>query len=132
MTNSNTAVAVLIPHTTTKAVRCDRQKRGLNMRSLSLMIKGRRSDGHVVDCSNAGDRLNRWGPHGVFWQSLCGTLFGSAFFMVPGFGPVLVAGPLVSVVVTAMEGAALLSGISSLGGILVSFGAEALLRVLNR
>ena len=49
-------------------------------------------------------------------------LFGSAFFFVPGVGPLLVAGPLVAWIVGALEGAAIMGGMSALGAALVSIG----------
>ena len=49
-------------------------------------------------------------------------LFGSAFFLVPGVGPLLVAGPLVAWIVGALEGAAVVGGFSALGAALVSIG----------
>ena len=57
-------------------------------------------------------------PQPVFW----GFLFGSAFFIIPGVGPRLVAGLLVSWIVGALEGAALTGGLSALGAGLYSIG----------
>jgi hypothetical protein len=50
------------------------------------------------------------------------VLFGSAFFFVPGIGPLVVAGPLVAWIVGALEGAALVGGVSVLGAGLYSLG----------
>jgi len=49
-------------------------------------------------------------------------LFGSAFFAIPGIGPLLVAGPLVAWIVGALEGAAVVGGLSALGAGLLSIG----------
>jgi len=49
-------------------------------------------------------------------------LFGSAFFFIPGIGPLLVAGPLVTWILGALEGAVVMGGISALGAALVSIG----------
>jgi len=49
-------------------------------------------------------------------------LFGSAFFAIPGIGPLLVAGPLVAWIVGGLEGAAVVGGLSALGAGLVSMG----------
>ena len=49
-------------------------------------------------------------------------LFGSAFFLVPGVGPLLVAGPLVGWIVGALEGAVVVGGLSALGAGLYSVG----------
>ena len=63
-----------------------------------------------------------WGTYGAFWGGLWGVLFGSAFFLVPGIGPLVVADPFVSGIVGALEGAALVGGLSALGAALYSVG----------
>ena len=42
--------------------------------------------------------------------------------MIPGFGPILVAGPLVAWLVGALEGAVVVGGLSALGAGLYSIG----------
>jgi hypothetical protein len=49
-------------------------------------------------------------------------LFGSAFFLIPGFGPLLVAGPLVAWIVGGLESAVVVGGLSAIGGGLCSIG----------
>ena len=49
-------------------------------------------------------------------------LFGSAFFFVPGVGPLLFAGPIVSYIVGALEGAVVVGGLSALGAGLYGMG----------
>jgi len=49
-------------------------------------------------------------------------LFGAAFFFVPGIGPIAVAGPLVSWIVGALEGAVVVGGVSAVGAGLFSIG----------
>ena len=49
-------------------------------------------------------------------------LFGSAFFFVPGIGPIAVAGPVVSSIVGALEGAAVVGGVTAIGAGLFSIG----------
>jgi hypothetical protein len=63
-----------------------------------------------------------WGKMGAFWGGFWGLLFGSAFFMIPGLGPILAAGPVVAWIVGALEGAALVGGVSALGAGLYSMG----------
>ena len=63
-----------------------------------------------------------WGKLGAFWGGLWGLLFGSAFFWIPGLGPLLVAGPLVSWIVGALEGAVVVGGLSAIGAGLDSVG----------
>jgi hypothetical protein len=92
------------------------------MKKLSIVGKDYHTEEHVVGYYNAGDRMKRWGKSGAFWGGLWGILFGSAFFAVPGIGPVLVAGPLVSWIIGAIEGAVVVGGLSAVGAGLYSIG----------
>ena len=49
-------------------------------------------------------------------------MFGSAFFVISGLGPILAAGPVVAWIVAALEGAAVVGGVSALGAGLYSMG----------
>ena len=49
-------------------------------------------------------------------------LFGSAMFLVPGVGHLMVFGPLVSWIIGALENAAVVGGFSALGAGLFSIG----------
>jgi hypothetical protein len=53
---------------------------------------------------------------------LWGLLFDSALFTIPGIGPVLLAGPLVSWILAVLEGAVVFRGVSALGAGLISIG----------
>ena len=70
--------------------------------------------------------MTYWGKQGAFWGGFWGgmwaLLFGSAFFWVPGIGPLLVAGPLVMWIVGALEGAVVTGGLTALGAGLYSIG----------
>ena len=65
------------------------QRAGINMRSVSIVAKDYHTDEQVVGYYNVGDRMKRWGTFGAFWGGFWGLLFGSAFFAIPGVGPLL-------------------------------------------
>ena len=71
---------------------------------------------------NTGDRMKHWGKLGAFWGGLWGMLFGAAFFVIPGLGPILAAGPVVAWIVGALEGAVVVGGLSAVGAGLYSIG----------
>jgi uncharacterized membrane protein len=98
------------------------QKAGFEMKKLSIVGKDYHSDEHVVGYYNTGDRVKYWGKLGAFWGGLWGFLFGSAFFFIPGIGPIVVAGPLVSWIIGALEGAAVVGGLSAVGAALYGIG----------
>jgi hypothetical protein len=66
--------------------------------------------------------MKYWGKTGAFWGGFWGLLFGSAFFAIPGIGPVLAAGPVVAWIVAALEGAVLVGGVSAIGAGLYGIG----------
>jgi hypothetical protein len=57
-----------------------------------------------------------------FWGATWGLLFGAGFFLIPGLGPVLVAGPFLGAIVGALESAVMVGGLSALVAGLVSLG----------
>ena len=122
MSEKNSIVAIFASHNGAEDAVRELQKSGFDMKKLSIVGKDYHSDEHVVGYYNTGDRMMYWGKFGAFWGGLWGMLFGSAFFFIPGIGPLLVAGPLVTWIVGALEGAVVMGGISALGAALVSIG----------
>jgi uncharacterized membrane protein len=122
MSKQNSTVAIFRDHTGAEHAVKELQKAGFDIKKLSLVGKDYHSDEHVVGYYNTGDRMRYWGKFGAFWGGLWGLLFGSALFFVPGIGPIVVGGPIVSWIVGALEGAAVVGGISALGAALYGIG----------
>ena len=122
MSEQNAVVAVYGTHTEAEEAVKELQRAGIDMRTLSIVGKDSHTDEHVVGYYNTGDRMKYWGKTGAFWGGFWGLLFGSAFFAIPGIGPVLVAGPLVAWIVGALEGAAVVGGLSAIGAGLYGMG----------
>jgi len=122
MSELNAVVAVYASHVGAEEAVKQLQRAGIDMRTLSIVGRDSHTDEHVVGYYNAGDRMKYWGKTGAFWGGFWGMLFGSAFFAIPGVGPVLVAGPLVAWIVGALEGAAVFGGLSAIGAGLYSMG----------
>jgi uncharacterized membrane protein len=95
---------------------------GFDMKKLSIVAKNPHVEEQVTGFYTTGDRVKHWGGVGAFWGGFWGLLVGSAFFAVPGLGPILVAGPLVAAIVGAMEGAVVAGGASAIGAGLFSIG----------
>jgi hypothetical protein len=92
------------------------------MKKLSIVGKDYHPEEHVVGYYNVGDRMKVWGKLGAFWGGFWGLLFGSALFFIPGIGPLIVFGPLVTWIVGALEGAVVIGGLSALAAALYSIG----------
>ena len=122
MTKDNSIVAIYPSHTAAEAAVKELQQSGFDMKKLSIVGRDYHTDEHVVGYYNTGDRMKAWGKTGAFWGGLWGMLFGSALFWIPGLGPLLVAGPLVSWIVGALEGAIVVGGLSALGAGLYGLG----------
>src|SRR3954454_20490498 len=114
MTEKDLVVAVYTRHENAEEAVQELQRAGFDMKQLSIIGKDYHTEEHVVGYYNSGDRMLSWGKNGTFWGALWGMLFGSAFFMIPGLGPILVAGPLVGLIVASVEGAAVMGGIGVL------------------
>ncbi len=122
MTGTNAVIAVYENHSGAEAAVKELQKSGFEMKKLSVVGKDYHTEEQVVGYYNAGDRMKYWGKLGAFWGGFWGLLFGSAFFWVPGIGPLLVGGPLVAWIVAGLENAAIVGGLSALGAGLYSLG----------
>jgi hypothetical protein len=121
-TTHNSVVAIFKSHIEAEAAVRELQEAGFDMKKLSIVGRDYHTDEQVVGYYNAGDRMKYWGKLGAFWGGFWGLLFGSAFFMVPGIGPLVMAGPIVGWLVGALEGAVVVGGLSALGAGLYSMG----------
>jgi len=122
MFETNSVVAIYQTHSEAEEAVKELQRSGFDMKQMSIVGKDYHTDEHVVGYYNTGDRMKYWGKQGAFWGGLWGMLFGAAFFVIPGLGPILVAGPLVAWIIGALEGAIVVGGLSALGAGLYSIG----------
>src|ERR1700689_1010814 len=122
MSTQNSVVALYSTHTEANEAVKELQRDGIDMQTLSIVGRVHHTDEHAVGYYNAGDRMKYWGKAGAFWGGFWALLFGSAFFMIPGLGPILAAGPVVGWIVGALESAAVVGGVSALGAGLFSLG----------
>ena len=122
ITTNNTIVAIYGAHADAEAAIKELQWSGFDMKEVSIAACDYHGDEHAVGYYSAGNRMKYWGGTGALWGSIWGMLIGSAFFFIPGIGPLLVAGPLVCSILGALDGALLTGGRSVLGGGLYSLG----------
>jgi hypothetical protein len=122
MEDKNSVVAIYKTHADAERAVKELQRSGYDMKKLSIVGRDRHTEEHVVGYYDTGDRMKYWGSLGAFWGGLWGMLFGAAFFWVPGIGPLVIGGPLVSWIVGALEGAVVVGGLSALGAGLYSIG----------
>ena len=95
---------------------------GFAMRNISVVGKGYHSEEKVVGFYNTGQRVRFWGKRGAFWGGLWGLFFGGLFMTIPVVGHVIVLGYLAAMAISAIEGAAVVGGLSALGAAFYSIG----------
>ncbi len=122
MTTTNATVWVFETHTEAEASIKELQSHHFDMKKLSIVGKDYHTEEHVVGFYNVGERMKVWGRFGAFWGGFWGLLFGSAMFVIPGVGPLVVFGPMVGWIVGALEGAVVVGGMSALGAALYGLG----------
>ncbi len=97
-------------------------KAGFDLKQLSLLGKGYHSEEKPIGFYTVGDRIKVWGGSGAFWGGIWGLLLAPAVFVLPGLGLVGMAGPLVATLVSVLEGAVIVGGLSALGAALSKIG----------
>ncbi|MFK0572660.1 general stress protein [Endozoicomonas sp.] len=122
MKTPNTCAAIYQTHHAADDAVKRLQKAGFEITKISVIGNDYHTEEHVVGYYNTDDRMKAWGKIGAFWGGLWGILVGAAFFVIPGVGPMVIAGPLVSAIVGGLEGAAIVGGMSALGAGMASMG----------
>jgi hypothetical protein len=120
--HTNAAVSICNSHQEAEAAIQTLKKFGFDVKKLSLIGKGYHSEEHPVGFYSTGDKIRAWGSTGAFWGSMWGILMAPAVFLLPPLGMVAMAGPVVSVVISALEGAVLVGGLSAVGAALSELG----------
>jgi hypothetical protein len=118
----NTVIAVFADHNAAETAVKKLSSAGFEMKNLSVVGKGYHTDEKVVGFYNMGNRIKLWGSRGAFWGGLWGLFLGGMFLTIPVVGHVVVLGYLAATAISAIEGAAVVGGMSALGAALYSLG----------
>jgi hypothetical protein len=97
---------------------------GIEANKISLIGKGYHSEEQPTGFYTTRDKIIAWGGNGAFWGSLWGILMAPAVFLLPPLGVVALAGPIVSVLVSALEGAVVVGGLSAIGAAMSRIGVD--------
>jgi hypothetical protein len=95
---------------------------GIAIKDLSVVGKGYHTDEKAVGFFNAGDRIKFWGLRGAFWGGMWGLFFGGLFLSIPIVGHVVVLGYLAATVLSGVESAVMVGGLSALGAAIYGLG----------
>jgi hypothetical protein len=118
----NSVAAIFGQHSAAEQAIKELKRANFNIEKLSIIGRDFHTEDSVVGFYNTGDRMKYWGKLGAFWGGIWGLLVGSAVLFVPGVGPIIVAGSVVTWIAAALEGALVVGGLSALGAGLYSLG----------
>ncbi len=122
MNSQDSVIAVYDSHTEAEQAVGKLSAASFDIKKISIVGKDYHTEEKVVGYYSTGDRMKSWGGRGAFWGGIWGLLFGAGFFLIPGIGPVLVAGPILAALIGALESAVVVGGLSALTAGLVSLG----------
>jgi len=102
---------------------------GFGREKSSIVNKDCQTEEYTSSYYNTDEHMLDWGNHEAFWGGLWGMLFGlalfvvgSALFVLPGIGPLLVFGPPASWIVGILGGAIVVGGLGTLAAALLDTG----------
>ena len=122
MNKLDVVIAVFADHLTANAAVGKLINNGFEMKNFSVIGKGYHTEEKIVGFYNIGERMKFWGKYGAFWGGLWGLFFGGIFLTVPAVGSVVVLGHLATIVISTIEGAVMMGGLTALGAALFSIG----------
>jgi hypothetical protein len=93
---------------------------GFPLRRLSIVGKGYHTEERPTGFYRTRDRVKTSSGLGLFWGSIWGLFFGTAFFWVPGVGPAEDAWPILHLLLAAALGALAVGLAGALGAALFS------------
>ena len=121
--NEETSVVGIYPdHNAAEHAIAKLQGAVFDVTKLSIVGKDYHTEERIVGYYTTGERMKYWGLRGAFWGGIWGVLLGAGFFLIPGVGSVLVAGPVLGALLTGFESAALMGGLSALAIGLIHLG----------
>ncbi|MHB8893112.1 MAG: general stress protein [Candidatus Limnocylindrales bacterium] len=97
---------------------------GFAIGNVSIVARDLTSEREIRGFISTGDVAKRGAGVGGWMGGIFGLLVGAALIWVPGFGPLLVAGPLAAIILGGMEGAAVGAAGGGLLGALVGLGVS--------
>ena len=88
-------------------------KEGIAKRAISVIGRGHEEMIEDFELEKENSDIAFWGTQGAFWGAILGALLGGVFFVVPGFGPIVAAGPITAALAGMVGGA--MTGGAALG-----------------
>jgi hypothetical protein len=115
---------VAVYHDQAAAERALRQlhEAGFATSDLSIVGKDFQMSEQPIGFVSARDYASAGAATGAWFGGLLGLCVGAAFLVLPGLGPVVIAGPLATPILAGFEGALAGTALGSLAGALIGWG----------
>jgi hypothetical protein len=97
---------------------------GLPICQVSIVARSLESEKKITGFITAGDVAKSTARIGGWTGGIFGLLLGAAFLWVPGFGQLIVVGPLAAALIASLEGAAAGGAAAGLLGALIGWGVS--------
>jgi hypothetical protein len=117
-----TVIAVYPDHASAEDAVRRLQKEGIPMANMSIIGKDFQAVDKPIGFITTGDVAKSGAKVGAWTGGLFGLLVGAAFLILPGVGPVVIAGPLAAALLGGIEGAIAGAAFGGLTGALVGLG----------
>src|SRR5262245_36116484 len=118
----STVIAVYPDHASAEDAVRRLQEEGNPMQNLSIIGKDFQTVEKPLGFVTTGDVAKSGAKVGAWTGGLFGLLVGAAFLILPGVGPVVIAGPLAAALLGGIEGALAGAAFGGLTGALVGLG----------
>ncbi|HJZ91235.1 MAG TPA: general stress protein [Gemmataceae bacterium] len=119
-----TVIAVYPDHASAEEAVRRLQKEGIPMQNLSIIGKDFQAVERPLGFVTTGTVAKDGAKVGAWTGGLFGLLIGAAFLILPGVGPVVIAGPLAAALLGGFEGALAGAAFGGLTGALVGLGVS--------
>jgi hypothetical protein len=121
-TVTSSIVAVYPDHAAAERAIRRLHEEGFAMGDLSIIGRDFQVSEEPIGFVSSGDYAKAGAGTGAWFGGLFGLLVGAAFLILPGVGPVVIAGPLAVSLLAGLEGAIAGTAIGSLAGALIGWG----------
>jgi uncharacterized membrane protein len=121
---SSSIVAVYPDHASAEEAVKILEGAGFSLKHISIMGRDFQATETPIGFVTTGDIASQGATTGAWAGGIFGLLMGAAFLILPGVGPVIVAGPLSAALLGGIEGAIAGAAIGGLSGALVGLGVS--------
>lgn len=124
MAEQSSVVAVYPDHASAEDAVKALEGAGFSLNHISIMGRDFQVSETPIGFVTTGDVAAQGASAGAWAGGIFGLLMGAAFLILPGVGPVVIAGPLAAALLGGVEGALAGAAIGGIAGALVGLGVS--------